>query len=601
MEHHVIQLTGVIVVGIGASWLAWRLRLPSILLLLIAGFIAGPATGLLDPDALLGNLLFPMVSLSVAIILFEGGLSLDVAELREIGRVLRNLATVGVVVTWIASTVLARWVLDFDWALATLLGAILVVTGPTVIVPLLRHIRPVRRVGSVVKWEGLVNDPIGAILAVLVFEAILAGGTEQAGVAVAGVLKALGSGIGFGAAGAAALVLPLRRHWVPDFLQNPVALVAALLVFAAANTIQEESGLLAVTVMGSAVASQKVVPIHHIVEFKENLRVLLISVLFIVLAARLPAAALRADAATVVFLAGLILLVRPVAVALSTWRSALTWQERCFLAVMAPRGIVAAAVSSTFALDLARAGYPDAERLIPVTFLVIVATVVVYGLAGPPVARRLGVASPNPQGLLLVGADPWIRSLATLLQSSGVTVALVDSNWAHVAAARQAGLKAHHGNALAEHIEEELDLDDIGRMLALTSNDEVNALVALHFSEVFGAANVYQLAPESSESRGGDRTIPTHLRGRILFDDAATHDSVVQCVEGGGTFKKTPLTEKFDFHDFTDRHGGTALPLFTLKEAGELTVLAAAEPLTPRAGQDLICLVGPDLESWPKQ
>ena len=592
MEHLLIQLTGVIVLGIGASWLSWRFRLPSILLLLVVGFLAGPVTGLLDPDALLGELLFPVVSLSVAVILFEGGLSLDVAELRDIGRVLRNLITIGVLVTWVGATLLARALLGFDWGLATLLGAILVVTGPTVIVPLMRHVRPSPRVGSAIKWEGIVNDPVGAILAVLVFEIIIAGGLEFSVDTAAVVLKAVGSGVILGFAGAALLVIALKRYWIPDFLQNPGALAVALAVFAVANLLQEESGLLAVTVMGSALASQKLVSVRHIVEFKENLRVLLISILFIILAARLPLSALlETGASGLLFLGGLILLVRPATVALATLGTRLNWRERCFLGSMAPRGIVAAAVSSIFALELVQSGYQSAEQLIPITFLVIVGTVLVYGVAAAPVARWLRVASPDPQGLLIVGADPWIRSLARALREQGVEVLLVDSNWSHVAAARQSGLQAHFGNVLDEQAMDALDLDGIGRLLALTSNDEVNALAALHFGEVFGRERVYQLAPVGSASSEGDRTIPQHLRGRYLFAPEATHDAITQRFEAGAVLKQNTLRPAFTYEDFRERYGTSALPLFIVREQGQLSVVAAADSINPKPGQTLISLV----------
>jgi NhaP-type Na+/H+ or K+/H+ antiporter len=593
MEFLAIQLAGVIGLGIGASWLAWRLRLPSILLLLIVGFAAGPVTGLLDPDALLGDLLFPLVSLSVAVILFEGGLSLDIRELREIGIVVRNLATVGVAVTWAAATLLARLFLGFDWSLATLLGAVLVVTGPTVIVPLLRHVRPSPRVGAAMKWEGIVNDPIGAILAVLVFEAILAGGSGQLDGAITGMIRAALFGAGFGLVGAALLVFPLKRYWIPDHLQNPAALAVALLVFVGTNALQHESGLLAVTVMGSALASQRLVGIEHIVEFKENLRVLLISVLFIVLAGRIPPSMLTADLGGIAFVAGLILLVRPAAVVCSTLGTGLPWRERFFLAAVAPRGIVAAAVSSIFALDLVTAGLADAERLIPVTFLVIVTTVVVYGTGASPLARRLRLASPDPQGLLIVGADPWIQSLAKMLQSEGVIVSLIDSNWAHVSAARRLGLVAHHGNVLSERVMEEMELDGIGNLLGLTSNDEVNALAALHFAEVFGNSRVYQLAPGQSGSNGKDRTLPTNLRGRLLFDPGTTHSRITARVEAGASVEKITVAEDSDIEGLKGRHGRDVIPLFTLQESGKLTVVTVDDVIRTRAGQSVICLVGP--------
>ncbi len=595
MEHLVIELAALIALGIGASWLSWRLRVPSILLLLVVGFVAGPVGGFLDPDALLGNLLFPLVSLSVAVILFEGGLSLDIAELRDIGRVIRNLATVGVLLTWVGCTILAHLLLGFDLGLATLLGAILVVTGPTVIIPLLRFVRPSARVGSTIKWEGIVNDPIGAILAVLVFEVIAAGGLSHATGATLGVLQALGAGIGFGLLGAACLIFPLRRYWIPDFLQNPAALAVAITAFTLSNMVQTESGLLAVTVMGSALASQKLVPVNHIVEFKENLRVLLISVLFIVLAARVPIAALEgATVQGVLFLIGLIVLVRPLAVLAATWTTKLTWQERVFIGAVAPRGIVAAAVSSIFALELTRIGYPGAERLVTVTFIVIVGTVVVYGLSAAPVARRLGVASPNPQGLLIVGADAWVRSLAQLITESGFSVLLVDSNWTHVTAARRIGLRANYGNILAEQAMDELELDGIGRLLALTSNDEVNSLAALHFGDVFGRSRVFQL-PVAVEAPGNrELAIPQHLRGRTLFGNGVTHHELSERHGRGAVFKRTTLTDEFGYEAFQARYGETAIPMFLLKSPGDLSVVAAADKQSPKPGLTLISLVGPE-------
>jgi NhaP-type Na+/H+ or K+/H+ antiporter len=595
VEHLVIELAALIALGIGASWLSWRLRVPSILLLLVVGFVAGPVGGFLDPDALLGNLLFPLVSLSVAVILFEGGLSLDIAELRDIGRVIRNLATVGVLLTWVGCTILAHLLLGFDLGLATLLGAILVVTGPTVIIPLLRFVRPSARVGSTIKWEGIVNDPIGAILAVLVFEVIAAGGLSHATGATLGVLQALGAGIGFGLLGAACLIFPLRRYWIPDFLQNPAALAVAITAFTLSNMVQTESGLLAVTVMGSALASQKLVPVNHIVEFKENLRVLLISVLFIVLAARVPIAALEgATVQGVLFLIGLIVLVRPLAVLAATWTTKLTWQERVFIGAVAPRGIVAAAVSSIFALELTRIGYPGAERLVTVTFIVIVGTVVVYGLSAAPVARRLGVASPNPQGLLIVGADAWVRSLAQLITESGFSVLLVDSNWTHVTAARRIGLRANYGNILAEQAMDELELDGIGRLLALTSNDEVNSLAALHFGDVFGRSRVFQL-PVAVEAPGNrELAIPQHLRGRTLFGNGVTHHELSERHGRGAVFKRTTLTDEFGYEAFQARYGETAIPMFLLKSPGDLSVVAAADKQSPKPGLTLISLVGPE-------
>lgn len=594
VQHILAGLALILVLGIGAQFLAWRLRLPAILLLLIVGFVAGPVTGVVDPDAILGELLFPFVSLAVAVILFEGGLSLDIGELREIGRVVRNLITMQIVVTWILGTALAHVLLDLRLALATLFAAILTVTGPTVIVPLLRHIRPEGRVGSTIKWEGIVNDPIGAMLAVLVFEAIVAGGLQR-GVSLTaiGVLKTLLLGGVLGIAGAAIVVVVLRRYWVPDFLQNPMVLTLVVTVFAVSNAFQRESGLLAVTVMGIALASQKLVPLRHVVEFKEVLRVLLISILFVTLAARLPLTDPDySGAGSWLFLGAMIFVIRPTAVVLATRRSDFNWRERLFLALMAPRGIVAAAVASLFALELSQT-QPEAARLVPLTFLMIAGTVTVYGLSAPWVARFLGLATPSPQGMLMIGAARWARETAKLLAKEDVRVVLADSNWTNVTAARREGLRAHYLNALAERAVDEMDLGGVGRVLALTPNDEVNALVALHFGEVFGRSNVYQL-PTGDEHKGGRRqTIPTHLRGRLLFGSNATFEHLSSRYRNGWIVKKTNLTDEFDYADFREYYGDAAIPMFLIRDRSDVAIFTENNPPTPRAGHVLISLVEP--------
>ncbi|MBE0594199.1 MAG: sodium:proton antiporter [Gemmatimonadales bacterium] len=597
MEHLLIGLATIIVLGMGAQWLSWRLRLPAILFLLIVGFLAGPVAGIIEPDALLGDLLFPIVSLSVAVILFEGGLSLDIAELRVIGRAVRGLITIGVLLTWWLSAALAHWLLGLDLALAALFGAVLVVTGPTVIIPLLRHIRPKARIGSTVKWEGIVNDPIGAILGVLVFEAIVAGGVESGLAAVlAGMLRATVVGGGLGLAAAGLVVVLLKRYWMPDYLQSPASLAIVVLVYAVSNMAQPESGLLAVTAMGAALASQRFVSVKTIVVFKENLRVLLISGLFIILAARLPLADPDYwSAGSVLFVTALVFIVRPVAVAAATWNSGLDWRERLFLAAIAPRGIVAAAVASVFAIELVDSGHPAAARLVPLMFLVIVGTVAAYGLFSPLVARWLGIATPNPQGVLIIGAVPWVRRVASLLRDAGVKVVLTDSNWANVAAARRDGLPARYANALTEGALEELELelDGVGRLLALTSNDEVNALATLHFADLFDRSQMFQLPPESSERERRQRGIPLHLRGRFLFSETATHGYLAARFERGAVVKRSRLTEEYDFAAFRRQYGEAAVPMFVIRDSGELVVITAAAPVTPRAGQTLISLVDP--------
>jgi hypothetical protein len=464
-----------------------------------------------------------------------------------------------------------------------------------VIIPLLRQIRPLGRIGSATKWEGIVNDPIGAILAVLVFEVIVAGEGEVSSVLAASVLKSILAGTLLGLIGAAVICLMLRRYWVPDFLQNSVSTMMVVITFVASNAIQSESGLLAVTVMGVALANQRFVSIKHIYEFKENLRVILISSLFIMLAARLPVADLAlGNWAEWAFIAFLILIVRPAAVFGATVGLDLDRPGKMFLSWMAPRGIVAAAVVSVFALELAHANVDGVDRLVPVTFKIIFATVAIYGLTAPWIARHLGVAKPNPQGVLFAGADPWVQQVAVALKNEGFQVTLVDANWANYTQARKQGLTAYHGSILAEDMLADIPLDDLGKIIAATPNDEVNSLAALHFSDVFGRSGVFQLPPAGAAGRDGRQSeMPLHLRGRHVFGKEATFNHIRDLFRKGAVVKRTTITEEFDMDRFTVMYGSEALPLFVITDSDEVRPFTVNEPPVPRPGDKLISVVMP--------
>ncbi|MDP2471665.1 MAG: cation:proton antiporter [Candidatus Palauibacterales bacterium] len=591
-QYLLIAIASIITLGIAAEWIAWRIGLPSILVLLLFGMVVGPFTGLLDPDLLFGDLLFPVVSVSVAIILFEGGTSLRLQELRQVGRVVTSLVTVGAIVTWALATCSAHYILGMDLEPALLLGAILVVTGPTVIVPLLRQMRPQAQVGNTLKWEGILIDPVGAVLAVLVFEVLLAGGLEVAWtVGTAGLLTTIVIGAVLAAAGAGLMIWLLARRWVPEFLQSPLSLTLVVAAFAGSNALQPESGLLTVTLMGMVMANQRSVNVRHIVEFKENLRVLLISSLFIVLAARLDLADLRAvGIPEVAFVATLILVVRPLAVAIATVGSDFGWRERVVLGWVAPRGIVAAAVSSLFALELTQHGYGNAGQLASVTFLVIIATVLVYGFTSAPLARALGIAEPDPQGVLFVGAHPWAREIARELHELGFPVRLADTNRHNIAQARLAGLPGYYGSTLTEGALDQIDLAGIGYLLAVTSNDEVNSLTGLNFSEVLGTDAVYQLPPEGYATATDDTLLGRHLRGRFLFRPEADYWQLTARFDAGAGVKATKLSEAFGYRDFLEQHPD-AIPLF-VAEDGELTVVTLDRPPAPQSGQTIVAVVG---------
>jgi len=593
-EHLLIAIAGVIVLGIVAQWVAWRLHLPSILVLLVFGFVAGPLTHFIVPDELFGEILFPAVSLAVAIILFEGGMSLKISELRSIGGVLQRLVSLGALVTWVVSALAAHYLVGLDWELSALLGAILTVTGPTVIGPLLRFVRPTAQVSSLLKWEGIVIDPIGAVLAVLVFEVIEVTHVGDAASVVALVVgKTLLIGGLFGFAGAALLVIMMQRHWVPEFLHSPFALMVAAGAFAGSNVLQAESGLLTVTVMGVVLANQNRVSIRHILEFKENLRVVLIASLFIVLAARLRISDLAEIGwGGVWFLLVLVLVARPAAVFLSSMRSKLNFKEKLFISWMAPRGIVAAAVSSVFALRLTEEGFSEARLLVPLTFVVIIGTVALYGLSSRPVARWLGVSKADPQGVLLVGAHNWALQIAQVLKENGITTLLVDTNPEHIGAARERNLRAHYGDILSEDLKDDANLDGIGRLLALTPNDAINALAALSFAEIFGRTDVYQLCVDENAPVARS-PIPIHLRGRALFADKVSFETIDTHFATGATLQTIKLTSQFDYSAYQKEFGKRAMSLFVISETGTLQVVSVDNPPAPRPGQTIIALISP--------
>lgn len=601
-ESILIGITSVIFFGVGAQWLGWRLKLPAILLLLISGILAGPIFGLVNPDELMGDLLNPFISISVAIILFEGGLSLRFSELKNVWGVIGKLVSIGALLTWILSSVIAYYLFGFGWELAILLGAILIVTGPTVIIPLLRQVRPAGQVGSILKWEGIVIDPIGAMVSVLVFEVILATGLSEAThLAFTGLFKTVFFGSVTGIAGAAFLYLLLKRHILPDFLQSPVSFMTVVVVFAVSNILQHESGLWATTIMGIALANQKGARMHHIVEFKENLRLLLLSALFILLAARVELSHLldSLNWNTLLFLIALIFIVRPAAVYLSTMFSALNWREKLFLCWMAPRGVVAASISSIFAISLMHRGFEDAEQLVSIVFIIIISTVAIYGLTASWVAQKLGVAKPVPRGFLIVGAHNWAIEIGAIIQEKGGKVLMADSNWKNISNAKARNLDTYYGNVLSEFAADEINLDGIGKLLSLTPNDEVNALATIRYGEIFGRSRVFQLAP-NNKAGSKQNDVSTNLMGRALFNEELNFDRFTELYKKGQVIKSTPLTEAFTFEHFKETYEDDFDPLFLITKEGSIQPFVVDNPSTPQPGDSIISLTKPETDKSKK-
>ncbi len=587
----VVGLAAILALGISAQWFAWRLKIPSILLLLVFGFVAGPITGILEPDLLFGDLLFPFVSVSVAIILFEGGLSLKLDEVREVGRVVWLLISLGALVTWGVATMAAVYFLDFEFSMAVLLGAVVVVTGPTVVIPLLRQIRPTTQVSSVLKWEGILIDPVGATLAVLVFEWIVDSSHHADSAAISilgGTIITLLVGIGIGFVFGWLLIEFLSRKWIAGYLETAVTVMVVILAFAISNELVLESGLMAVTLMGIMLANQKKADIHHIVMFKEELGVLLLSVLFIVLAARVDLDAILLIVwQDIAFLAVLIFIARPITVFISSIGSNMPFKERLFMSSMAPRGIVAVSVASLFALELHEAGIANADQLVNITFTVVFGTVLFYSLTARPLARSLGLTQKQPEGTLIVGAHNWARQIASILQKAGVEVWLVDTNKRRIRDSAAMGLEAFEDSIMSDAIIDVLPMERIGRLLACTANTELNSIATLRFTEWLDNENVYQLVPAS---KGVPVPISEQLRGEILFNDDLTFNDIEKFYYHGAKFiyiKEDPV-EKIKSNS-TDQ--SYAHLLFLITSDGRLKVTKRDNPLALAQGESAIYLV----------
>ena len=591
-----LQIAALIALGFAAQWLAWRVRLPAILLLLLIGLVLGPGLGWLKPQAALGALFFPFISFGVAIILFEGSSNLRIGELADVGATVLRLVSIGSLITIAVLAAAAHWIAGLPWEIAALFGALTCVTGPTVVVPMLRSVRPNERIANVLRWEGIVIDPLGALFAVLIYEAIA---SHQNGHSIAVFGATILAGAICGALGALSLAFLLRRHWLPEYLQTYAALALVLLTFAIANEIAHESGLLAVTLMGITLGNLRGLAIDDILSFKEHLSTLLISALFILLAARLawplPPGALVAGIA-ILLVAQFV--ARPLAVLASSLGGALNWRERALIAWIAPRGIVAAAVSSLFALRLGEHGTAGANLLVPLTFALIIGTVVLQSATARPLARWLGVAAADPHGVLVIGANPAARAIAEALADQEVNVLVADDDWSDIRIARMANLKTWYGDPLSEHATRTLDLGGLGLLFAMSARRELNSLVCVRYRPEFGRHHLYRLRVLAvAQDIDGRRQHDESIRSARLFGDDVTLGLIEERLEQGWRTKTTRLSDAFGIDAFRAEHGAGTLPLFSIDEQGRVHVVSETSALATKSGWALTALVPPRTEA----
>ena len=506
------ELAGVIVLGIAAQWLAWRLRIPAILPLIIFGLLVGPISTLITEDGhkfinprfdgetglFPGDSLFFFVSLSIGIILFEGGLTLKFSELKNTQRSIFRLISLGSLVTFIGAGFAAYFIMGLDPAICFLFAGLIIVTGPTVIAPILQNIPLNRNVATVLKWEGILIDPIGALVAVLVYEFIRSsgGGVDFTLTALTTFVRVVVTGTGFGLLGGFALYHIIKRNSVPHFLLNIFILAFVLFIFVGSDAVAHESGLLSVVVMGLVLANKDTPKIKEIMTFKESISVLLISILFILLAANINISDLKLiteDWRPIALFGFVALILRPMSVFLSTAGGNLDYREKLFISWVGPRGIVAAGIASLFGLELVDQGVPGAEYITPLVFMIVLGTVLLNATTARLVARLLGVIQDASDSVLIVGASNFALSVGEYLKRQGRTVHLVDSNAPNIARAQAKGLHGLVANIYNDDLSDDYELLDVGYLLAFTGSNEVNAYALKQYGDIFGERGAYRL------------------------------------------------------------------------------------------------------------
>lgn len=595
----VIALVGLL--GIGAQWIAWRSGWPAIVLMLAAGFLAGPVLGLFDPREIFGDLLGPMISIGVALILFEGGLQLDFREFRKYGEGVWRLVLIGAPVGWLLGSLACYYIAGLVWPVAILFAGILVVTGPTVVLPLLRQANIQPRPAAILRWEAIVNDPVGALCAVIAYEyfRLSRDGASVIAIVPPLILAAVASaGIGFAAA--RAIGWAFSRGLVPEYLKAPVLLVAVIATFVGCNLIEHEAGLVAVTVMGVALANMPTANLRSFHPFKQNVATLLVSGIFVLLAASLDVTELRAfEWRFGLFLLALLFLVRPATILLSLLFSGIPWKERLFLAWIAPRGIVMVSISGLFALRLEEVGFADGTLLIGLSFAVVVATIVAHGFTIDRVARWLGVKGEALPGLLIVGSTPWTVALAKQVRELGNPVLIADASWRRLKLAKEAGIPAYHGEVLHEEAEHELDLNPFQVLVAATDNEAYNALVCSEFAPEIGSDSVHQLG--AADAGDDPRELPASLRGQALFATGFGIDDVEQRQSEGWVFRKTRLSEQFGLEDAKAALPDEAEILLLVRANGRMRFFTHAATPEPRPGDTVISFSPPQARPAPAE
>ena len=607
-----VALASIIILGIIAQWFAWKFKIPAILPLILIGLFVGPVSTFLSEDGAQwiqpiwngekgffpGESLFYFVSLAIGIILFEGGLTLKRGEITKVGPVIGKLITLGSLITFVGAGVATHFVFGLSWKISFLFSALIIVTGPTVITPILRNIPLKKDISAVLKWEGILIDPIGALAAVLVFEFISiedqdAGYTREAFMEFGKIVLI---GFAFGISGGYALYMAIKKKLIPHYLLNVVSLSVVLLVFVQSDLFAHESGLLSVVVMGMFLGNSNLPNLKELLYFKESLSVLLISILFILLAANisLDEMLLVFNWQTALLLAVIIFILRPLGVFLSTTNSPLKTNEKLFISWVGPRGIVAAGIASLFGTKLVLLGEPGAEYITPLVFSVVLVTVLLNATTARLFAKIVGVFLKTPEGVLIVGASKFSRLIASYLQKNDRHVVLLDTNIFNINTAKELGLEAINADIYSVELTDNIELNDVGYLLAMTGSDEINSQAISRFGKEFGETGTYRLMT-SEELQTNEPP-----SSKELFSDTHDYSKFTHVANKYPSIQEIPL----DSHDELIRllkiieKDEDAISLFLKHPEGFLDIVSVRTRIEVEKGSHLVYIGKPmDLES----
>ncbi|MCL6293487.1 cation:proton antiporter [Jejuia spongiicola] len=604
-----LELAGIIILGILAQWVAWKFKIPAILPLILIGLLVGPiAAEYLSDDGgkwiepiwngkkglFPGEGLYYFVSLAISIILFEGGLTLKRSEIKNVGPVITKLITLGSAITFFGAGILAHFIFNLSWELSFLFSGLIIVTGPTVITPILRNIPLKKDVSAVLKWEGILIDPIGALVAVLVFEFISVGGDRGfTKTALMEFGKIILFGTTFGFTFAHALAFAVNKKLIPHYLLNVVSLSTVLLVFVESEIFAHESGLLAVVVMGMVLGNSKLENLKELLYFKESLSVLLISILFILLAANINIEDLMLlyTWKTAILFAVVVFVIRPLAVFLSTLGSNLKLNEKLFISWVGPRGIVAAGIASLFGSKLLKDGIEGAEYITPLVFMIVLGTVLLNATTARLFAKIVGVFLTKSEGILIIGASKVSRLIGHYLETNGRHVVLIDSNESNIEIAKELGLEAMSNNIYSDTLMDNIELNDVGYLMALTGNSDINKYAINKFGKQFGENGSFRLV--STEEMLDENNNPKEG----LFSHTDDFNSLTELTKKYPSIQEIEMQDKAHYESLIKKtnEDKDIIPLFIKDNGGELHIISSynLEVNTIKEGFQLIYLGKP--------